>query len=193
MKETKGSARAALLLALLVCAVSCSRGGAPAQTAPAAQPAAAPAPAQAARPTAAAPAAAPQAPAGAVIASETYSADAGLRCDLLEVRRVSGGAVRIKWRLVNTSEKTMTTEGKTINYDWSGWDSLYYVDPAENKKYGFLTDTAGNRILDVYWGYFKAGEQKTQWAKFPAPPPTSSKITVHIPKFTPFEDVPVSQ
>lgn len=130
----------------------------------------------------------------AVIASESYSADAGLRCDLLEVRRVSGGAVRIKWRLVNTSEKTMTTEGKTITYNWSGWENLYYIDPAENKKYGFLTDTEGNRILDIVYGHaFKAGEQKTQWAKFPAPPPTSSKITVHIPAFTPFEDVPVSQ
>lgn len=192
MKARTRSVYGALLVTAVACAVSCSRGGAPAQTAPAAQPAAAPEPAQAMRPTAAPPAAAPQAAAASVIASESFSADAGLRCDLLEVRRVSGGAVRIKWRLVNTSEKTMTTEGKTIYYTFD-WGDLYYVDPAENKKYGFLTDTEGNRILDVYWGNFKAGEQKAQWAKFPAPPPTSSKITVHIPKFTPFEDVPVSQ
>jgi len=192
MKKPIEGACIGFFLSAVVCGVACSRQAA--NPAPQAAAPAAAAPAQAApAPPAAAPAAAAPAPAAAasVIASETYSADPGLRCDLLEVRRVSGGALRVKWRLANTSEKTMTTEGKTIYYTFD-WGDLYYVDPAENKKYGFLTDTEGNRILDLYWGNFKAGEQKTQWAKFPAPPPTSSKITVHIPKFTPFEDVPVS-
>lgn len=191
-----GRGYAVLFVAAGACAASCSRPAAsPAQqAAPAAPAAAAPAQTAPAQAAAAPPAAAPQAAAASVIASETFSADPALRCDLLEVRRVSGGAVRVKWRLVNTSEKTMTTEGKTISYYFSGWENLYYVDPAENKKYESLTDTAGNRILDVvYSHHFKAGEQLAQWAKFPAPPPTSSKITVYIPKFTPFEDVPVSQ
>ncbi len=198
MKNAKTGGYVVLSLAAVFCAAACSRPAAnptpqaaapataaPAQTAPA-QPAAAPA--------AAAPAAAaPQAPAGTVIASETFSGDSNLRCDLLEVRRVSGGAVRIKWRLVNAAEKT-TTEGKGIYYTWSGWESLYYVDPAENKKYESLADTEGKRILDVTYAHtFQAGEQMAQWAKFPAPPPSSTKITVTIPKFTPFEDVPLSQ
>lgn len=187
MKERQGNTRGVLFLAALVCAVSCSRGGAPALAAPAAPPAAAPEPAQAARPTAAPPAAPP---AASVIASETHADDPVLRCDLLEVRRVSGGAVRIKWRMVNTGAK---------NADYSGvsWSNLYFVDPAENKKYGFLTDTEGHGILDVYEGTLrgplKPGQQVAQWAKFPAPPATSTKVTVNIPKFAPFEDVPVSQ
>ena len=172
--------------ALFLCAaglIACSQQAPPPQSAAPAQTAAVP-PATQSAPVAA----------QAVLASAQYSADPDLRCDLLEVKRVSGGGVRIKWRLVNTSEKTMTTEGKSVYYNWSGWESLYYVDPAENKKYESLTDTEGKRILDVVYGHtFKAGEQMAQWAKFPAPPPTSTKITVTIPKFTPFEDVPVSQ
>ena len=197
MKNAKTCGYAVLSLAAVACAAGCSRPAAnpaPQAAAPAAAPPAQAAPLAQAQPAAAPPAAAPPAAAGAVIASETFSSDSNLRCDLLEVKRVSGGGVRIKWRLVNTSEKTMTTEGRSVYYNWSGWESLYYVDPAENKKYESLTDTEGKRILDVVYGHtFKAGEQMAQWAKFPAPPPTSTKITVTIPKFTPFEDVPVSQ
>jgi hypothetical protein len=130
-----------------------------------------------------------------VIASAQYSADPDLRCDLLEVKRASGGALLIRWRLVNTAGTQQTglaaTQPKTINYDFN-WPDIYYIDPAENKKYGFLTDSEGNRILDVFWGTFAAGQQRLNWAKFPAPPATSSKISVSIPKFPPFEDIPVS-
>jgi len=81
---------------------------------------------------------------------------------------------------------------KPIYYNFD-WQDLYYTDPAENKKYAYLTDSENNKILDIFWGNFNAGEQHLNWAKFPAPPPTSSKITVYIPKFMPFEDVPVAQ
>lgn len=185
MKQPKRG-YALLSLAAVVCAAACSRPAsnpAPQAAAPAAAPPAQ-APAQAAPAEAAAPAAA-AATADAVIASDSFSADSNLRCDLLEVRRISGGALRVKWRMVNTGTKE-------IRYDFN-WEELYFVDPAENKKYGVLTDSEGQRILDVFWGNYKPGDQKTQWAKFPAPPPSSSKITVNIPKVTPFEDVPVSQ
>jgi hypothetical protein len=138
--------------------------------------------------TATAPAtAAAAAPAGAVIASDTYSQNPNIRADLLEVRRVSGGALLVKWRVVNTSPP----DEKPIYYDFA-WENLYYVDPAENKKYEYLKDTEGNRILDVFWGTLKPGEQRANWAKFPAPPATSTKISLALPKFPPFEDVPVA-
>jgi hypothetical protein len=149
---------------------------------------AAPQTAPPAQPPTAAPAAAPTqpaaAPAAAALGSAQFSGDPDVRCDLLEVKRVSGGAVRVQWRLVNTGLKKVY-----YNFDW---DDLYTIDPAENKKYGYLTDSEGKRILDAYWGDLKPGEQRLNWAKFPAPPPTSTKIAVYIPKFAPFEDVPVA-
>jgi hypothetical protein len=175
-----------LTLAALVL-FACSKGNEPA--APAAQPApqasaAAPAPAPTAAPAPTqAPAAA--APPAASLGSATYSADPNVRADLLEVKRVSGGALVAKWRVMNAG-----TANVYYNFDWN---DIYYVDPAENKKYEYLKDSEGNRILDVYWGTLKPGEQRTNWAKFPAPPPTSTKISLTLPKFAPFEDVPVAQ
>jgi len=115
---------------------------------------------------------------------------------LLEAKRVSGGGLLVKWRIVNTAAAAgpglTASQPKTINYD-GHWIDLYFIDPAENKKYAFLTDAGGNNIAEVFWGNLPAGEQRASWAKFPAPPGTSSKIAVHIPSFPPFEDVPVSQ
>lgn len=132
-----------------------------------------------------APAADPaQAKPGAVIASAQYANDPNLRCDLLEVKRVSGGALLARWRFVNTGTKS-------VNYDFS-WDDIYYIDPAGNKKYANLT-IDGKRILDVWWGTLPPGEQRINWVKYPAPPATSKRISLNVPKFQPFEDVPVSE
>jgi hypothetical protein len=119
-----------------------------------------------------------------VIASAQYANDPNLRCDLLELKRVSGGALLARWRLVNTGTKAS-------NYDFN-WDDIYYIDPATNKKYNNLT-IDGKRILDMWSGWLQPGEQHMMWAKYPAPPPTSKRISLNVPKFTPFEDVPVSE
>jgi hypothetical protein len=198
MKSWNLTARFLLLSSLCVVAgtVACSKQETPAQPAPStatSQPAAAPVSA----PAAAAPAAALMS-SGTALASAQYSNDPNLRCDLLEVKRVSGGALLVRWRLINTAGAQASTglvaggQSKPIYYNFD-WPELYYTDPAENKKYAFLTDSDNNRILDVFYGNLEAGQQRLNWAKFPAPPPTSNKITVFIPKFMPFEDVPVSQ
>jgi hypothetical protein len=131
------------------------------------------------------PAAAPAGAPGSVIASAQYGNDPNMRCDVLEVKRVSGGALLVRWRMVNTGTKAVT-------YDGFEWDEYYYIDPAGNKKYNYLT-LDGKRIMDPWWGSLPPGEQRVIWVKYPAPPPTSKRISLHIPKFMPFEDVPVSE
>jgi len=184
-------------------ATSCSQPTGPASTqqasTPPSQTASQPAPAT--QPAAAASPPAQPATGGApvatanVIASGQYSGDPDLRCDLLEVKRVSGGALSVKWRIVNTAGAQATgltaVQPKAINWD-GHWVDLYYIDPAENKKYSFLTDAGGERIADLSWGTIPAGAQRGNWAKFPAPPASSNKISLHIPSFPPFEDVPIS-
>lgn len=158
---------------------ACSQQAPPQQSAAPAQPAQ----------TAAAPTAAPSttpitaAPTG--LGSAQYNADPDLRCDLMEVKRVSGNALMVRWRIVNTGAK-----GIYYNFDWK---DVYYIDPAENKRYAYLSDSEGNKILDIKWGSINTGEQWLAWAKFPAPPPTSTKISISIGGFAPFEDVPVAQ
>ena len=149
------------------------------------QPAQAPPPTQAPPPAqAAAPAAAPIAPAATGLGSNQFAENPAIRCDLLEVKRVSGNALLVRWRVVNTGAGQIT-------YDFH-WENLYYIDPAENKRYSYLTDSEGNKILDAKWGGMKPGEQWLSWAKFPAPPTTSTKISVNIGGFAPFEDVSVA-
>ena len=137
-----------------------------------------------------------QAPSNNAIASAQYSQDPDLRCDLLEVKRVSGGALMVRWRVINTAGQggggLVSGSAKPIRYDFN-WPELFYIDPAENKKYQFLTDSGGNRILDVWYGDLAPGQQRVNWAKFPAPPASSTNISLALPKFPPFEDVPVSQ
>ena len=161
---------------------------APPPVAAAPAPAAQPAPASA---TAAAPAAAPT----PVLASAEYTNDPQLRCDLLEVKRASGGSLTVRWRLVNTAgqpQGMVASSPKAIDYTYQ-YHELYYTDPAENKKYGFLSDSQQNRLMQVWHGHLEAGQQRGNWAKFPAPPATSKKITIHIPNFPPFEDIPVAE
>jgi hypothetical protein len=181
-------------LCMVVGTLACSKPETPAQPAPST---AAPTALPAASAPAATPAATP-ASSGNAIASAQFNGDPNLRCDLLEVKRTSGGALLIRWRTINTATAqsgglVAGTASKPIYYALDSWNDLYYTDPAENKKYAFLTDTENNRILDVFQGNFETGQQHLNWAKFPAPPATSNKITVVIPKFVPFEDVPVSQ
>lgn len=130
-----------------------------------------------------------------VLASAEFSADPDLRCDLLEVKRVSGGALLVRWRITNTADQgsgLTANEPKKIYYSFE-WNQLYFIDPQQNKKYEFLTDSQGNRILEMFSGYIEAGKHRTNWAKFPAPPPGSSVISVSIPNFPPFEDIPIAQ
>jgi len=155
----------------------------PAQVDPSNATAAAPDPAAADPAPAPAPVASPAAASG-VIARGQYSNDPNLRCDLLELKRVSGNALLARWRIVNTG-------AKPISYDFS-WDDIYYIDPAGNKKFNNLA-IDGKRILDMWWGTLQPGEQHMMWAKYPAPPSTSKRVSLNVPKFAPFEDAPVSE
>jgi hypothetical protein len=124
------------------------------------------------------------------LGSAQYNTDPDLRCDLMEVKRVSGNALMVRWRVVNTVPPGPTAKQIYYTFDWN---DVYYIDPAENKRYSFLTDSEGNRILDIKWGNIQPGEQWLAWAKFPAPPPTSTMISIRIGGFVPFEDVPVAR
>ena len=148
------------VLVLATLATSCSMGtspqpaqqtGTPAQ--PATQPAAAPVQ-PAAAPVQAVPASAP----GSVLANGQFTTDPDLRGDLLEVKRVSGGALMIKWRLVNASQKPIHYFGDYGRSSPGG--EIYFIDPVENKKYQYLTDSEGNAIADVFWGDLPAAQQR---------------------------------
>jgi hypothetical protein len=112
----------------------------------------------------------------------------------LEVRRVSGGALLLKWRLVRAAAAgggLASNSGQAIYHNWN-WSDVYFTDAAENKKYSGLKDTSGNWLAQGDAKNYKPGDQQAMWMKFPAPPETSTRVTFVFPGFAPFEDVPVA-
>jgi hypothetical protein len=161
-------------------------------TAPASQPApTTPVPAT----TSSAPAAA--APAG-VIAS-TESDQGGVRIDITELKRTSGGTVNLKFAIINNGDKSFSTAGNRLadsetSSDYRAVSGIHLVDPVNKKKYYVVRDAEKNclcsqDVADVAGG----GGRVTLWAKFPAPPPEVQKITIQIPHFLPIDDVTISQ
>ncbi len=118
-----------------------------------------------------------------VLASADDSQGAGLRCDILQVKRVSGDALLIRWKY----------DGSNLSnfYDIPAVQP-YYIDPIQHRKYSPLMAPTvvgafpfADRILPE--------RQRGGWAKFPAPPTTTKKITIYLPGVIPAEDVPVSE
>ncbi|WP_434595716.1 hypothetical protein [Streptomyces sp. A5-4] len=59
------------------------------------------------------------------------------------------------------------------------------VDKAGKKKYLILRDTDGRCLCTKFTGGFKAGEEKTWFAQFPAPPTESAKVDFQIADMPP--------
>jgi|SRR5271166_2101365 len=123
----------------------------------------------------------------AALASGEYFANPDLRCDILEVKRVSGNAVLVRFMLASTA-----TSGNAIQWRFS-WQDNYLIDPAENKKYSILTDASNNYIAEIRDTNFNPADKRVFWAKFPAPPVSSNKVSVTIAGFSPFDDIPVGR
>src|ERR1700674_1396614 len=122
-----------------------------------------------------------------VLATQDYNQDPNLKCDVLQAKRVSGGALLIKWRLAHRGP-----QGSKSIYPSFSWSDVYFTDPGKNKKYLGLKDSAGSWLGQGDNKTYTSGDQQVVWLKFPAPPAKSAKITFVFPGFPPFEDLPVS-
>jgi hypothetical protein len=194
---TRKFAFAVLILAL--CAFACKKSEiAPAPTtATAATNTATSAPppptTQSAATTAAAPAAAP----AGVIAS-TEGEKPGVKIDVTELKRSSGGTVNLKFVLTNGSDKKVNIWGHwlgdgSVNSDYQAVGGIHLVDPVNKKKYFVVRDAEQKCMCSREVADVEPGGRVALWAKFPAPPPDVQKITIEIPHFTPIDDAPISQ
>ena len=136
-------------------------------------------------------ASADEAPAGGSkpLAVEEMSSG-GIEVSLLELKRASGDTVTAKWLYKNTGE-----EKKSVSHLMS--DEYYLVDPDAKKKYFCVKDTKNNWVAGTNSGYnnveLEPGKTFKMWAKFPAPPAATEKITLYLEGVPPFEDVPLAK
>ncbi len=186
------------LLVVAIVFLGCSKpGSAPPTAQPAATPAAV-ADSAAAAPTAAA--TAPEAPAAARPAA-IATADgetSGLRAEVTEFKRTSGGTVSLKFTMINDSDKPVSFDYTFVDpaheiKDFGGIGGLHLIDPVGKKKYFVARDSENSCVCSQKVRDIPKGSRANLWAKFPAPPDDVQHLSIVIPHFSPMDDVPLSR
>ena len=184
-----------LIVAVLVFA--CGKNAS--EPAPAATQPASPPPSQPAAQTAAQPAAAPSpAPVSGAIASADGE-KSGTHIDITELKRSSGGTVSLKLVLSNAGPERLGVNGDWLGDNHVSKDSyrdvsgIHLLDPVNKKKYFVVTDAERRCVCSKGIEDVAVGGKVNLWAKFPAPPPEVTKVTIEIPHFQPMDDVPIGQ
>jgi hypothetical protein len=142
---------------------------------------------------------APAAAAPASVIASTESDQSGVRIDITELKRSSGGTVNLKFVITNNADKYFQMSGyrladQEVNSDYRAVSGIHLVDPVNKKKYFVVRDADKNCLCSQDVADIKeSGGRATLWAKFPAPPPEVQKVTIQIPHFQPIDDAPISQ
>jgi hypothetical protein len=113
----------------------------------------------------------------------------GISIEVTSVQK-TGDTIMIRFKYISAREKATRIDSET-NQEVN---QMYYVDSKNKKKYLIIKDTE-NHPLSSALTYFEVGpgETKPAWAKFAAPPPDVTTISVYIPGAPPFENVPIAQ
>jgi hypothetical protein len=122
----------------------------------------------------------------------------GIKAEIQELKRNSGGTVTLKLTLINGSSKDLG-----FGYDFGDSDhhikdfasvgGISLIDAVNKKKYLVARDSEDTCLCSRGVNSVAAGERLNVWAKFPAPPDDVQKINVSIPHFSPADDVPISR
>jgi hypothetical protein len=123
----------------------------------------------------------------------------GVDVILTELKRTAGNIVTARWQYLNGSNEALRFEaagcvGMGCTYTLA--EEVHLLDGAARTKHEVLRDT-GNKALAQRYEASKLVVAPHQilstWAKFEAPPASSSRVTVVIPGVSePFEDVPIA-
>lgn len=137
---------------------------------------------------------APPATTAAIATSEGETP--GLRVDITELKRSSGGGLSLKLVVHNNSDKAVSYRSHwlgdtTVSSDYSAVGGIHLIDPVGKKKYFVTRDSDMKCVCSTDLNDVKAGAQTNLWAKFPAPPPEVKTVSVIVPHFAPMDDVPI--
>lgn len=149
---------------------------------------AAPAPAPAPEPS-------PQSTSKAIATTEGETP--GLKVEITELKRTSGGTLTLRFTMINESDKMFNFSDLAMPEDLTGSGhaigSIHLLDPVGKKKYFVARDGEGNCVCSSRLVNLARGARINLWAKYAAPPDDVERISIVIPKFLPLEDVPVSR
>jgi len=115
---------------------------------------------------------------------------------LLEVTRTPGNTVTVKWQYRNKGPKQRELQAIGMNEadHYKIVAAAYLVDPANKKKYLIVRDTNDVPLGSRSNNYrVPPKDALAMWAKFPAPPETTEKVSVFVPHSAPFDDVKLAR
>jgi len=137
-------------------------------------------------------------PASSAVLATADGETPGVRVEVTELKRVSGGTVNLKLVMINDSEKEVH-----FNYsfgdpshsivDFNSIGGVHLIDAAGKKKYFVVRDSEKKGVCSQGLKAVQPKARMNLWAKFPAPPDNVEKISVVIPHFMPMDDVPISR
>ena len=112
----------------------------------------------------------------------------GIKAEIQELKRNSGGTVTLKLTLING---TGTDLGFSYDFgdpdhhikDHASVGGISLIDAVNKKKYLVARDSEDTCLCSRGLNGVGAGDRLNVWAKFPAPPDGVQKINVSIPHF----------
>ena len=144
-------------------------------------------------------AASPQAahPSGIPPLATAEGTTGGVRVEVTELRRSSGGTANLKFAIINDSDQPVSVGdlpelldvATRSSYEIGG---VQLIDPVGKKKYFAARDSEGKCVCSTFASLAK-GARANHWAKFAAPPDDVERISIVIPHFSPMDDVPLSR
>jgi hypothetical protein len=166
--------------------IGCSATGTPGAASP-------PIPASSSAPASTSSGTAPRpAPTASPSAPATQGEYPGITITIQELKR-SSNALTLRFVMANNSNQSFAPYYYMHETQAHSVDGIHLIDPVGKKKYFVVRDSNGACVCSREIQALAPGAQSVLWAKFPAPPDDVQKITVEIPHFPPFEDVPVSR
>jgi len=137
--------------------------------------------------------------AGQALGVRAYEVE-GVEVILTELKRTSGDTVTARWQYCNGGKQPVEFKqegcvGMGCTYTLA--EGVELLDGATRMKHGVVRVEGRQAIAERYTGdKLRVGPNQLlkTWARFPAPPESSTKITVVIPGASePFEDVPIAK
>ncbi|MEF9885084.1 hypothetical protein [Streptomyces sp. P9-A4] len=115
----------------------------------------------------------------------------GLELAISSADRDAGGFLTVKGRLRNTSEsvsavppQTSGDETEVVKHGTSlGGATL--VDGVGKKRYYVLRDTDGRPLTTIGLDSLGPGKSTAVFMQFPAPPPSTTDVSLQLPTFEP--------
>jgi hypothetical protein len=130
--------------------------------------------------------------------AKTDGEQAGLRVEVIELKRSSGDTLTLRFNLINDSGESFKPGGWYFgdykghqNQDIGNLGAITLIDAAGKKQYSVIRDTDDNCECSGELPSVNAKSRVVLWAKFAAPPGDVKKIGVVIPHFIPIDDVPI--